>query len=480
MRIAVVIAILLLASLVYADPIITSTNFLNAEPEKLCGGYLIDTYGDSVMWFTQPHAGAVIRLQQTEGSILKYLFCDVGFHKVIIFSLYDVSGHREPIGIKGYGLDPEYSEYIYRDTVPPVLPISLEDRSDTGFFFQPTDIAISSRGRYFDAEVDRIYVLDQVNRRIVKLRYDEPLDSLIWEASFGQNDLIFPTSLAYADYGDSEKSNDDVYVTDGLIPGIIRYSTDGLKEASFCGWGSNLASVAYPTGMAVLPYSVMPDRIFVTDSKNHRIVRYYSPTAGPIEAEIQYVFPNLLEAKPLIEAVDIDDEGIVYVVNSFAHNITLLKPDFSQVMGVFGSRGYGKNQFEYPQDIYIDGSEMQICENWSDSSGIQSYELSDGQPKKETETLPHSFCLHQNYPNPFNSRTIIAYELPQRGEVELNIYNILGQRVVTLVKRQMEAGVYMATWDGRNGYGEPVVSGIYFSRLRLDEDIAVKKLLLIK
>jgi hypothetical protein len=90
-------------------------------------------------------------------------------------------------------------------------------------------------------------------------------------------------------------------------------------------------------------------------------------------------------------------------------------------------------------------------------------------------SLPTVYALRQNYPNPFNPTTQITYDLPQRSRVDLGVFNVLGQRVATLVNAEQSAGTYHATWDGTNA-----VSGIYFFRLTADNYVATKKMVLLK
>lgn len=86
--------------------------------------------------------------------------------------------------------------------------------------------------------------------------------------------------------------------------------------------------------------------------------------------------------------------------------------------------------------------------------------------KESGSEIPTAFKLAQNYPNPFNPSTMIKYELPQAGEVQLTIYDLNGQRVRTLVQQQQPAGQYEVIWDGRNEEGEAVASGLYNYQLR--------------
>jgi len=85
--------------------------------------------------------------------------------------------------------------------------------------------------------------------------------------------------------------------------------------------------------------------------------------------------------------------------------------------------------------------------------------------------LPQAFSLSQNYPNPFNSTTLIRYHLPaissQLIAVSLKVYNVLGEEVRTLVDEEQVSGYYSVIWDGRDGKGKEVSSGIYFCRLEV-------------
>ena len=89
--------------------------------------------------------------------------------------------------------------------------------------------------------------------------------------------------------------------------------------------------------------------------------------------------------------------------------------------------------------------------------------------------------LSQNHPNPFNPETTIQYSILQESKVELNIYNIKGQKVKTLVNEVLPAGEHSAIWNGIDSNGNRVSSGIYFYRLKVNgKTDAVKKCLLLK
>ncbi len=94
--------------------------------------------------------------------------------------------------------------------------------------------------------------------------------------------------------------------------------------------------------------------------------------------------------------------------------------------------------------------------------------------------LPGEFSLSQNYPNPFNPDTRIDFAIPERRNVNLTVYDMLGRKVVELIDKPMAAGSYTVTWDGKNSAGETISSGIYFCRLRAGNDEAVNKMILMK
>ena len=96
--------------------------------------------------------------------------------------------------------------------------------------------------------------------------------------------------------------------------------------------------------------------------------------------------------------------------------------------------------------------------------------------------LPGTFYLAHSFPNPFNASTQILYELPDGGAlpVELVVYNVIGQRVRTLVDQRQVAGRYRIVWSGRDDAGRELGSGVYLARLRIPGREAVQKMLLVR
>ncbi len=94
--------------------------------------------------------------------------------------------------------------------------------------------------------------------------------------------------------------------------------------------------------------------------------------------------------------------------------------------------------------------------------------------------LPDDFELSQNFPNPFNPSTNIRFGLPVAGHVRLDIFNLLGQKVTTLVDADYDAGRHTVVWNGESSSGELVASGVYFYRLSAERFTETRKMLLLK
>lgn len=93
---------------------------------------------------------------------------------------------------------------------------------------------------------------------------------------------------------------------------------------------------------------------------------------------------------------------------------------------------------------------------------------------------PKKPALHQNFPNPFNPETVIKFDLPEKAEVMLSVYDITGKLVKTLVNEKRDAGYYTVTWDGVDERGKSVSSGIYLYRIHAGEFDAIKRCILLK
>ena len=94
--------------------------------------------------------------------------------------------------------------------------------------------------------------------------------------------------------------------------------------------------------------------------------------------------------------------------------------------------------------------------------------------------VPRHYALFANFPNPVNPVTSIEYALPEAAQVELVVYDLLGQKVRTLVvAQQQSAGYYRLRWDGRDSMGRAMASGVYLYRLVTPEFVQTRKMTII-
>lgn len=104
---------------------------------------------------------------------------------------------------------------------------------------------------------------------------------------------------------------------------------------------------------------------------------------------------------------------------------------------------------------------------------------------KESSLTPSSFTLYQNYPNPFNPTTSMRFDVQKTGMTEIAVYNILGQKVSTLVSSTLTPGTYNVQWNGTNEHGLSVNSGVYFVHMSVSPEgqsgfSTVRKIMLMK
>ena len=98
----------------------------------------------------------------------------------------------------------------------------------------------------------------------------------------------------------------------------------------------------------------------------------------------------------------------------------------------------------------------------------------------DVTVMPEKFTIHQNYPNPFNPVTTLRYDLPENGNVNITIYDMLGRQVKTLINQNQDAGYRSVIWNATNNYGEPVSAGIYLYQIQAGEYMQTKKMVLLK
>jgi hypothetical protein len=127
-----------------------------------------------------------------------------------------------------------------------------------------------------------------------------------------------------------------------------------------------------------------------------------------------------------------------------------------------------------------DKSRIRITQAYLSNPGASEIPM-----KGESVLLPTTFELHQNYPNPFNPTTRIDFDIGHSGDgeiqnVRLDVFNILGRRITTLVNEPLSPGRHSVTWDATDYVGSKVATGIYLYRLEVGDEHQTKKMLLLK
>ena len=196
-----------------------------------------------------------------------------------------------------------------------------------------------------------------------------------------------------------------------------------------------------------------------------------------------------IDAKPGLPKISVDPLG--YCLATWLDSRTGHKTAFRQIYDPFG------NPVETNLPVYaVSGPYMQPPATagyrgkgifvWSDAraGGLQVYAsqnlysptAADGEP----EPLPTAFNLEQNHPNPFNPTTTIRFDLPRSGQVRLEVFNIVGQKVRTLADGFLSAGNHAVVWDGRSEDGHTLASGVYLYRLVGDGFTRTRQMILVK
>ncbi len=161
--------------------------------------------------------------------------------------------------------------------------------------------------------------------------------------------------------------------------------------------------------------------------------------------------------------------------------------EFRQISSFIDGRGTTTEPTEYE---FFDDRNIYFTENSGENSGIWYQivqkdidgieEVFGPFPITKAPPLPEVFVLDQNFPNPFNPITLIPYALPSESHVKVEIYNLLGRKIRTVVDARQEAGEHSALWDGLNESGTPMGSGVYFYKLTAGKTTLTKKMTLLR
>ncbi|MGH7491443.1 MAG: T9SS type A sorting domain-containing protein [bacterium] len=154
--------------------------------------------------------------------------------------------------------------------------------------------------------------------------------------------------------------------------------------------------------------------------------------------------------------------------------------------GAYASTDHGDNWHRLGDGIPVDGVYRLALDSderlyaGTYESGVFRTANSTLTAVGQLDKVPAKFDLAQNYPNPFNPETSIRFTLAQPGRVELDVYDLLGEKISRLLDQRMDAGVHEVKWIARNDAGMELASGVYLYRLKTDHEMLIKKMLLLR
>ena len=134
------------------------------------------------------------------------------------------------------------------------------------------------------------------------------------------------------------------------------------------------------------------------------------------------------------------------------------------------------------RDLFITDKNGLVVYQQNITSGISNdiYDIIFNYLETKDVSTPYKINLHQNYPNPFNPTTLIRYDLQINEDVSINIYDLTGKRVKSLVNTNQDAGYRSINWNATNEVGQPVSAGMYIYTIQAGEFRQTKKMVLLK
>ena len=134
------------------------------------------------------------------------------------------------------------------------------------------------------------------------------------------------------------------------------------------------------------------------------------------------------------------------------------------------------------RDLFITDKNGLVVYQQNITSGISNdiYDIIFNYLETKDVSTPYKINLHQNYPNPFNPTTLIRYDLQVNEHVSINIYDLTGKRVKSLVNTNQDAGYRSINWNATSDLGQPVSAGMYIYTIQAGEFRQTKKMVLLK
>ena len=271
-------------------------------------------------------------------------------------------------------------------------------------------------------------------------------------------------------------------------PSLPTWMTETSGHANTWQGALNLAgniynALGYGNASAWIWWSFNADR----DSEKYGLVVDNKPTSRYYISKhyYKYIRPNAVRVYTLSEHEDVPCLAFKNPQLGKVTVIMINKSPAPQVANIAGRKlpsfyeRYTSVEHRYfEEEESISSGELFLLPANSISTLVGDYDPTA--VEDEAEKLPETFKLFQNYPNPFNPTTTIQFQVPKTSYVNLSVYNVLGQKVRTLVNRVVPGGAYSQQWNGLNDNGHSVSTGLYFIRFEADGFVDVKKGMLVR
>ena len=311
------------------------------------------------------------------------------------------------------------------------------------------------------------------------IKYDSD-GKLLWFARYAGHASEFPNAIAV------DRDNDIYIVGSGFL--IIKYDSSGTQEWLHMYDGP---VAAYDVVIDQLGNIDVAGGIYNYDTEESDFLTLQYTSDGDKLWERRFSGEENGSESPV--AMSLDADGNIYVTGTSVFNRGLKRNCYTLKYSMDGEEQW---VVKYEGDGHREDTPRAMA--LDDSSNVYVALRSVLGPSRSTYTIlkyrqsqnlthvdasaahPAGFQLYQNYPNPFNPETTIEYDISQPAEVTLTIYNVMGQAVRTLVRAFQPAGNFNVSWDGKDGSGQVVASGVYVYELSTGEQVLRKKVVLIR
>ena len=355
-----------------------------------------------------------------------------------------------------------------------------------GQFITPYSIAAASSSEIFNPATDHVFVGDRMSHSIIRFNFEfhpssPESDTILWESSTFVDSNFAPIDLEYVDYRTGNINDNRLIALDDIGGRLAVFSHNGdlLQILNLDDPADTITHIYSASTHKVNPNGSVTFYLADRDATNVR--RYVYTVDGQLNYLNEINLGDRMETT-LSDVIYSEMFGL-WALESRGPHLFKLAQNLSRVLFEVSGEQFNPQSLFHPFKICILPDRLIVFEEMGPETGLLSFAFNPPSGKRENNTeeiIPFKFALNQNYPNPFNPNTTISFEVPSTQWVRLEIFNILGQKVKTLADEQMSAGRYSLVWDGKNGAGRYVSTGVYFSRLSAGDNTEIKKMLMLK